>query len=117
MTLQQDSQAKYDSILTERMSAHLLNISDDILGEPTTVDHHYFRKIIILTAKYNDATRKRIANAFLGSALSNNALTMPVITDPDTLEQTQPPDNEIENVINSYMATPALLFEVFSQIL
>ena len=117
MSLQDQSQAKLDTVLQQRFSAHLLQISDDILNEPTSTPNHYLRKFIITKTTFNNSNRLQVAVIMLGRAISNNALTLPIINEdvpgpPNQIVQTQPTDTEIQNAVNGYMADAEFLLEI-----
>ena len=110
MTLQESSDAKLDTILLKRFSAHLIDISNDIEGEPTTTPDHELRKTIIHYCKRSNAICDQIANKMRLRAIAESALTLPIVTTDGV--QSVPTDTEIINSVNGYMATPNFLSEI-----
>lgn len=111
--LQNQSNAVTDSQLINRFAAHLLQISDDILGEATNTNYYYFRQLVMKKVRQDSFIRNQLAQLFLSRALSQSSLTLPIVVTDG--EQTTPSDAEISNACNGFFGDAQFLVDSFAE--
>jgi hypothetical protein len=117
MSLQQEFEALYSTTLQQRFAAHINQISDDIIGESTSVPSHYLRVILVEKARVNSSFSDKLAKLFLRRAIAQSALTLPLAETGSPAQQTTPSDAEVANAINGFFSDGAFLKDCLVSIL